>query len=258
MTLHAFPTRDVALLRSVLNDDPGRAAYLLGDLEAPYFDTSRWFVAAARALPVAVLLSFEALDEPVLLSHGAPDGVHAICNAFAQELAAPCWAKIPLAHRGAFDSVFSVVRAQQLWAMELKDFRPAGATGAVLLSANDLPKMLALYSSVSEHYFQASQMPSAVYVGRYEGGRLLAVAGTHAYSPRERVAVLGNVVTATDARNRGHASAVVTRLIEELRRRGCTTIALQVAGDNAPAIAAYRQLGFVFRDVVLQARCERT
>lgn len=252
-----YVTRDIALLRSFFSDDPARAAYLLGDLDAPYFNACRWFVAATHARPVAVLLSFEALGEPVLLSHGAPDGVAAICDGFASELALACWAKIPIAHREAFESIFSIIRAQPLWTMELTNFRPVDNAGVVPLSESNLPEMLSLYEAGAENYFQASQMPAAVYFGRYDNGRILSVAGTHVYSPREHVAVLGNIVTAEDARNRGHARAVTSRLIEELHRRGCTTIALQVAADNAPAIATYRELGFVFRDVVLQARCER-
>jgi len=257
MALKTFTTRDTALLRAILGGDPARAAYLLGDLDAPYFDACRWFVAEAYASTVAVLLSFEALGEPVLLSHGAPDGVAAICAAYASQLAPSCWAKIPIAHREAFSSIFSMVSARILWTMELTDFVPVEAAGVVPLSEGNLADMLSLYESGAENHFQASQMPTAVYFGKYAGGRLLSVAGTHVWSARERVAVLGNIATAEDARNRGHARAVTSRLIEDLRRRGCTTIALQVAADNAPAIAVYRRLGFVFRDVVLQSRCQR-
>jgi ribosomal protein S18 acetylase RimI-like enzyme len=259
MSLTTHPTRDVALLRTLLNDDPARAAYLLGDLDAPYFDHCRWFVALAHERPVAVLLSFEALSKPVLLSHGAPDGVAAILDAFAAELAPDCWAKIPLAHRDAFERVYTIVQSQNLWTMELRRFFPvADAAGIVPLGERDVQEMLPLYASGAEHYFEASQMPAAIYFGRHEADRLVSIAGTHVFSPRERVAVLGNIVTAEGARNRGHARAVTSRLIEELHCRGCATIALQVAADNQPAIAVYRRLGFLFRDVILQSRCERT
>jgi GNAT superfamily N-acetyltransferase len=258
MTIDTFLTRDIALLRGFLKDDPGRAGYLLGDLDEPYFESCRWFVAGARSRPVAVLLSFEAFEEPILLSHGAPDGIAAIFRSFGTELAPVCWAKIPLAHRGAFESTFSILDPQPLWTMELGTFRPVPSEDVVQLSVASLPDMLRLYENVVENHFRASQMPLALYFGRYDDGRLVSVAGTHAYSPREHVAVLGNIATASDARNHGHARAVTSRLIQALRERGCATIALQVAADNAPAVATYRQLGFVFRDVVLQARCENT
>jgi len=257
MALDAFLTRDATLLSRFLQEDAARAAYLLGDLEAPYFVSCRWFVATAAGQPVAVLLSFEAVAEPVLLSHGAPDGIAAIMERFGTELAPVCWAKIPAGHRGAFESVFEITRFQPLWTMELTAFFPVNAPDVLRLSEADLPAMLRLYEGIDEHYFLASQMPGAIYFGRWRDGRLVSAAGTHAFSPREHVAVLGNIATAGDARNQGHARAVTSRLIEELRLHGCSTIALQVAGDNAPAIASYRHLGFVFREVVLQSRCQR-
>jgi GNAT superfamily N-acetyltransferase len=257
MKLDTFRTRDINLLRDFLGDDPARAGYLLSDLDAPYFDVCRWFVAAINTRPVAVLLSFDALHEQVLLSHGAPDGIVAILKAFGTEFTPAFWAKIPIGHRGAFEPIYSIVHANTLWTMELSNFIPADVTGVVPLSKNNIPDMIPLYEKSVENYFQASQMPAAVYFGKYKDGRLISIAGTHAYSPREHVAVLGNIVTAADVRNHGHARAVTSRLVEELRRRGCTTIALQVAADNAPAIAMYRELGFVYRDVVLQSRCER-
>jgi GNAT superfamily N-acetyltransferase len=255
--LSTFLTRDILLLRAFLRDDPARAGYLLGDLDPHYFEKCRWFVAAAYDRPVALLLSFEALDKPVLLSHGAPDGIAAILDTFGHKLAKACSAKIPIAHREQFVSFFSIVYAQALWTMELTNFCPVISSGAVPLSESNLPDMLPLYDTSSENYFEAGQMRAGVYFGRYKDGRLLSIAGTHAYSPREHIAILGNIVTAVDSRGQGHARAVTSRLIEELRQRGCTTIALQVAADNEPAIAVYRSLGFIYRDIVLQARCER-
>jgi ribosomal protein S18 acetylase RimI-like enzyme len=76
-------------------------------------------------------------------------------------------------------------------------------------------------------------------------------------APAEGIAVLGNIVTTVSARRRGHASACTARLIEALAAQGCETVALQVAADNAHAIACYRNMGFRFRQVVLQSHSTR-
>ena len=259
-TLRVFASRDATLLRPLLAQDAARAAYLLGDLDEPYFSQSRWFVAAWRERPVAIVLSFEGLSEPALLSHGAPDGVAAIFRELGDTFMPRCWAKIPLAHRESFAESFAIVREDPLWTMEVSqgDFRADAADPAVVpLGVEHVPQIAAMYTGEHEYFFEPAQVASGVYVGAYAGERLAAVAGTHVFAPREQVAVLGNIVTAPEYRGRGLGGAVTSRLVEELHRRGCRTVALQVFATNRPAIALYRRLGFAFRDVVLQARCER-
>jgi predicted GNAT family acetyltransferase len=75
-------------------------------------------------------------------------------------------------------------------------------------------------------------------------GRLIAAAGTHVISPAARLAVVGNVLTHTDFRGRGFATAVTGAVTAELLRT-CDQIVLNVRADNPPAINAYRRLGFV-------------
>lgn len=52
------------------------------------------------------------------------------------------------------------------------------------------------------------------------------------------------VTTAPAWRGRGLGRTVVAALLAEARRRGATTAYLQVAADNAPALALYRHFGF--------------
>jgi predicted GNAT family acetyltransferase len=150
---------------------------------------------------------------------------------------------------------------ERLWVMgiraaELK--RPARLREATQLSKSTaLEPIVSLYKDYPGNYFEPSQLESGLYFGTYSAGRLVAIAGTHVLAPAEGVAVLGNIVTSTAARQQGFASACTARLVDALAAAGCNTIALQVAADNAAAIACYRNLGFRFCEVVWQTRATR-
>ena len=76
-----FATRDVALLRGLLERDRVGGAYLVGDLDPPFVDKGRWFVAVREGAPVAIVLLFTAFADPVILSFGEVRGVAEIVGA---------------------------------------------------------------------------------------------------------------------------------------------------------------------------------
>lgn len=259
--LQVTSTTDAALLRAFFRKDPVASALLLGDLDEPYRQWCRWFVATYRERPVGVVAVYEGLSTPALLSYGAPDGVAAVLRECAAELPAECDAKIPPEHREAFAESYRIVGCDPQWVMGLDpaDFDRETETGGVRpLDHSDLPAMLELYEAYPGNFFEPGQLDSGLYFGRSVDGKLVAISGTLVASEREEIAMLGNLVTAPEARGRGHARASTSRLIEALHERGCRTVALHVAATNAPAISCYRRLGFSFGGVVLQAVCVRS
>ncbi len=53
-----------------------------------------------------------------------------------------------------------------------------------------------------------------------------------------------NVATAEKYKRQGYAEAVIELTLEEARRRGISSISLEVRESNAPAIALYEKFGF--------------
>ena len=53
-----------------------------------------------------------------------------------------------------------------------------------------------------------------------------------------------NIAVHPDYRNRGIATGLLVRLIEELRKRGSHCLTLEVRASNEPAIRLYRMRGF--------------
>lgn len=58
-------------------------------------------------------------------------------------------------------------------------------------------------------------------------------------------AELLTVAVAPEAQGRGIGAQLVARFLEQARVRGAKQAFLEVAADNAPALAVYRKLGFV-------------
>jgi ribosomal protein S18 acetylase RimI-like enzyme len=82
------------------------------------------------------------------------------------------------------------------------------------------------------------------YAGIRAGDDLVAAAGIHVVSQRERVAALGNVTTLPALRGQGLAQSTCACLIGSLRQHGIEHIGLNVSANNPAAIALYQRLGF--------------
>lgn len=121
---------------------------------------------------------------------------------------------------------------------------PSSESAARRLTTADLDAMRELYALYPESHFRADAVEHAVFYGLWEGERLLAAGGTHAVAPPHGIAVIGNVFTRPEARERGYARAVTSALVADLLGRGCRDVALNVTANNDPAINLYTSLGF--------------
>jgi ribosomal protein S18 acetylase RimI-like enzyme len=119
----------------------------------------------------------------------------------------------------------------------------AGAGVPAVLTPADAGPMLELADLTKPGPFGARTAELGRYVGIWQDGRLVAMAG-------ERIRVSGHVelsaiATHPAARGRGLASRLTTDLIRAAFERGETPF-LHVRAGN-PAIALYRRLGFAVR-----------
>src|SRR5579884_2866781 len=117
-------------------------------------------------------------------------------------------------------------------------------SNVIALTESNLSELETLYcQSYPGNSFDPRMLETHCYFGIRQDGQLVSVAGIHVYSPRYRVATLGNVTTHPDYRGRGLGTAVCARLCQHLRQH-VDHIGLNVKADNASAIACYRHLGF--------------
>ncbi|WP_428965421.1 GNAT family N-acetyltransferase [Micromonospora fluostatini] len=236
--------RDRDVLAGLLRRDPVLHAYELGDLDDFFWPHTSWWRRGEQ-----VVLLYTASRPATLLAFADGRDV-AGAGALLAELA-PVLPGAVVAHlspglAGALTGRFRVVTAHPHVRMALTDpgrLAAVPVAGEVLTPA-DLPQLRALYAAAYPgNWFDPRMLHTGQYVGVREGGRLVAVAGVHVWSPAYRVAALGNVTTRPEARRRGLAAAVVAAVCRRLRG-SVDHVALNVRADNTAAVRLYERVGF--------------
>lgn len=222
------------------------------------FEQCDWVAVSDGARDVALVLLFKGLDTPGLWPFGGDDGVRlALAEVVAP--AAPRVSILP-AQRAVVEEAYALDKPDLMKRMvvDAASFSPPppvyggsrrgerGSEGTPRrLTGGDVDALNALYASgETPDAFAPSQIDQGAFYGIEVDGHLVAVAGTHLLAPSEGVAAVGNVFTQRDWRGRGLAQACTSAVIAECLRRGAADVVLNVKSDNAPAIAAYRKLGF--------------
>lgn len=234
-------------LRTYLSRDPLASAYMLGDLDLPYAEHGRWYGLPDTEDGVrALLLLYEGLSMPAVLTSGDADEVEALLGATRPRLPRRFYAHIRDNHRRPLEVFYELRDVKRMVRMGLRraDYVAFGdPSGTEPLSHRDTGPMMALYAHYPDNFFDPALLDTGLYFGLREGDELLSVAGIHVLSERNDVAAIGNIVTHREHRGRGLASRCVRRLLDELFDR-VEIVALNVEADNSSALACYRKFGF--------------
>lgn len=139
-----------------------------------------------------------------------------------------------------------VIFTTPLYQMICNRLQPIAQAGATIqhLGEADVPAMLALTALTKPGPFLQRTIEFGNYVGIYENGELLAMAG-------ERLHLSGYtevsaVCTHPDHLGKGYAAQLMTFACERIIKQGNTPF-LHVKMDNHRAIRKYEQLGFAKR-----------
>ena len=123
------------------------------------------------------------------------------------------------------------------------------------LRAEDIEEINFLYrSEPGLNQYPARVVSEGVYWGVRKSGVLVAIAGTHVISEKEKVAVVGNVYTHSGARGLGLAQVTTSAVTSSLLAIGCTEVVLTVDPENIAAVSAYKRLGFNLKSEVIEGR----
>ncbi len=233
---------DRGLLRNYLERDRLFAAYALCDLEDREFGKTRWGAAWVGDEITAVVLEYAGLSPQPLFVMGDNDGIERVLRDLIRPRAA---------YVAALPEQLPAVSAQyrvepgppmvRMW-VDKAHFRPYPGEVSRLLPV-EIGELNRLYQLGFASWLPASAIGDGVYYGVRVGGRLVAAAGTHVISPLARLAVVGNVLTHSQYRGRGFATATTGAVTAELLRF-CDEVVLNVRSDNPPALQAYRRLGY--------------
>ncbi|MFI5532170.1 GNAT family N-acetyltransferase [Kitasatospora sp. NPDC051853] len=246
-SLHGL--HDRAALAARLLRDPAPHLLELGDLDDLLWPHTSWYATGDEG-PVALLYAVG--DTPTVLVSARPERA-----AGAEELAAALLPVLPRRFIGhlpdgaakVLEGSYRLSGRDTLLRMVLTDPAPTaghrpGRWEPTVLGRDELPELLGLFAAAYPgNWFDDRMLDTGQYVGVRHEGRLAAVAGVHAWSPAQRVAVLGNVTTLPELRGRGAAAACVAALCRRLAETA-DHIGLNVRADNATAVRLYERLGF--------------
>ena len=240
--LQVRQTTDRAELRAFLERDRLFAAYAICDLDDREFHRTRWGGAFDGERMVAVAMEYVGFAPQPMFVMGAPDGVAAVLRGVVRPRAAYIASQAELLP--AIERVYRLVGGPpmvRMW-VDRSAFRPAPG-GVFRILASEIGDLNRLYNLGFTAWLPSEAISSGVYYGVRIAGRLVAAAGTHVVSQDARLAVVGNVMTHPDYRNRGFAKQVTSAVTQELLRT-CDHVVLNVRSDNPPALAAYAALGY--------------
>lgn len=249
----SFPVLPVILhdretIEAALRRNTGLNIYEIGDLDDFFWRYTTWYTLPGETVQ-QILLFYTGSSLPVLLGTACSDmeTLRAALEAVRPFLPARFYAHLTPGAENVFSPGYLIeshglhhkmclTRPDRLAAVE--------SAQVVQLGPGDLPAVLGLYNAAYPgNWFDPRMLETGAYFGIYGGEGLVSVAGVHVYSPRYKVAALGNITTHPDFRGRGLGTAVTAHLCRFLAGH-IDTIGLNVKADNFPAIAVYQKLGF--------------
>jgi len=241
---------DATHIRQFALRQPLRYLYEIGDLDDFFWPYTQWYGWVDEGEITQLALLYIPFADPVLLTHANPQrNDHAeFVTALMRLLPTRIYAHIDVAAANALQSHYQASHHGHYLKMGLQDVQKAAHADdgrAEMLSIADIPALERLYAQAYPgNWFDARMVQTGFYAGIRAGDDLIAAAGIHVVSARERLAALGNVTTLPAWRGQGLAQSTCACLIGSLRHHGIEHIGLNVSANNPAAIALYQRLGF--------------
>jgi RimJ/RimL family protein N-acetyltransferase len=235
---------------AILSQDPVWNCFALTDLEPPLRAYSQFAIAihdesSERAL--CLILRHPIIGQ-VLSPFGAEEGIVAIMTQLVlpeRPLIQAQEQHIPVLQRyyqpeTTWNRMLRMAVTSPSW----QPFYAVPPRPVRQLALSDLPALKNLYAQHPESAFSADLFTQGLYFGTYEGERIIAAGGTHALAAEHGIAVLGNILTAPEARGQRYATAITAALVATLFEQHFSLVVLNVFEDNSTAIHIYQRLGF--------------
>lgn len=236
-------------IESFLRQNEALHLYEIGDLDDFFWQYTTWYAFKEQEQTKHLVLLYTGITPPTLLAltEEPAGGINDLLQSMLPLLPRQFYAHLSGNLAATLETAYQVRPHGAHDKMTLVDRARLDAidTSAVIpLTVGDRAELEAFYQhSYPGNWFDARMLETGQYFGLRRGGVLASVAGIHVYSPKYKVATLGNIATHPDFRGQGLASAVCARLCQALLTT-VATIGLNVKANNSSAIACYQKLGF--------------
>jgi ribosomal protein S18 acetylase RimI-like enzyme len=169
--------------------------------------------------------------------------LHALADRNPRLRVQPAYALLPLDRRDQLARFAQVLEAriEYQMAIEPETLVAAERWPVRRLTTADIPELDALARLAGLTTWHADALALGPAYGCFADGRLVAMAATH-FATAD-VIEIGHIATHPDYRRHGYASACTSALAQAAFGLA-PRVFLMVLADNAPALAAYKRLGF--------------
>lgn len=248
-TIRAITDREV--LQAYFSKDRIGCAYQLGDLDDAYFPWCKWWGTFddKDELDFA-LLYYVGLSVPVTVTYGDAARIEHALTELHGTLPDRFYCHILEEHLPGLQRHYDVsdLRPRQRLALRVEDYEPSEWDGDVVrLGHRDTAQIMALYGHYPDNFFEPYQLETGLYFGIHDGtaGPLVSIGGIHLVSEANDVAVIGNIVTHPEFRDRGLARRVIRRLLGEVFER-VSLVALNVDVGDVASVKTFQYFDFEF------------
>ena len=205
-----------------------------------------WYAPAGD--PDTLVLLYRGFMPPILFATGDPAALSRVCA----ELDAPTVSLHVLPEAlDALPPTYTATDPKPMWRMSVSaaSFQPAATDDVAALDISHAAAVAALFTDAREGgeeppFYRPAMLAEGSFRGIWEGADLVAVAGTHLFSPALGVCTVGNVYTRRDRRRRGLAARATSAVVRHALNASIPTIVLNVSQTNGAAKRVYEQLGF--------------
>lgn len=262
-------------LRRFLTRDRVGNAYLLGDLDPAYLPYCTWFGSREDGELVALLLLYQGLRLPVVLlaSSAAPADqaatyrsarLRTLLSGLASRLPPRLWIHAWEEHGPIAEEFFLKTTFKRMIRMGLEREayeRPACSSQLERrvrrLEHKDTASIVEIYQHFPDNFFEPYLLETGLYFGieRKDQRGLAGIAGIHVHSESYDIAAIGNLVVHPDCRRQGIATAMTSRLLDELFKT-VSLVTLNVEEGNVSAIGTYKKFGFAPHRVYFEGNVE--
>jgi ribosomal protein S18 acetylase RimI-like enzyme len=240
---------DINRIESFFRRNSALHLYELGDLDEFFFPYTAWYALEEKGMISALALLYQGTELPVLLALEDAGSVSMpeLLNELKDKLPKRFYCHLTSGCEKPLEERFALEPHGTHHKMTLTDKSMLDAvdvSNAVQLDARDKEEILEFYASAySGNWFDVRMLETGQYFGIRHKGQLASIAGIHVYSPRYKVAALGNIATLPEFRGQGLGTIVTAALCLKLLKT-VEIIGLNVKTDNADAIRFYQKLGF--------------
>jgi GNAT superfamily N-acetyltransferase len=234
-------------IMSLLDRERSWAVYGICDLDQSHPEHARFVGARVRGTLPAVLLVFSPPGFTSLIPFGEQNALSALISAHHDLPQSALYQ----AREGDLDALrlrYSLAETELMYRMQTTTNAVATPSSEYAtirkLSVQDSGDITSLYDWGDTPFYAQFLLAENIFFGAFREGELIATAGTHAFTRKYDMAVIGGVFTHPMHRGHGLATATTGAVMAALAEIGVTNVALNVRRDNEPAIRVYTRLGF--------------